>query len=286
MIIDNNIKIKHFYRFVEFVSKLLGKSLPHERFKLIALDLYKAESKEEFEVKKLGDSYLYLLNNINQSLTTNVIKNTYYLLTESILEDEKIEKIIKTYYQNYDEGSHYLAALIHFAVLDNVKEKKIEFAFMLSNYVMYKRKRNPFTPFKVIYDKYFIAIRERNINKLLKVFASMEGINKESKENPNLEFDYILHIIKENESLIKNKYHIKKLYLYGSYAKNVTNINSDLDLLIVYKDDVFNFERLSLNDKLKKYLSNQLQINVDLIDFRRALNELDICEMENIITLI
>ena len=42
----------------------------------------------------------------------------------------------------------------------------------------------------------------------------------------------------------------------------------------------------SYNEKLKKYLSYKMQINVDLIDFTRALNELDICEMENIITLI
>ena len=144
MVIDNNYKIKHYYRFIEFINKLLGKKLPHERFKLICIDNYKAESQLELEVKKMSDSYLYLLSNINQSLTTNIIKNSYYLLTEQILDEEVVEMIVRVFYQNYDEAIHYLAALIHFAVLDNVKNKKIEFAFMLSNLVMYKRKRNPF----------------------------------------------------------------------------------------------------------------------------------------------
>ena len=265
MVIDNNIKIKHFYRFIEFISKLLGKKLPHERFKLISTDNYKAESKNELEIKKIADSYAYLLNNINQSLTTNIIKNSYYILTEKLLEDEIVQNILKVFYQNYDEGPHFLAALIHFAVLENIKENKIEFAFMLSNLIMYKKKRKPFIPFEVMYDSYFKAIREKDIN---------------------LKAEDILKTIKEIKEILKAKYKVKKLYLYGSFAKEMTNINSDLDFLIIYEDNIFNFERLRLNEKLREYLANKLQIHIDLIDFTHALTQLDICEMENIITLI
>lgn len=286
MVIDNNIKIKHFYRFIEFISKLLGKKLPHERFKLISTDNYKAESKNELEIKKIADSYAYLLNNINQSLTTNIIKNSYYILTEKLLEDEIVQNILKVFYQNYDEGPHFLAALIHFAVLENIKENKIEFAFMLSNLIMYKKKRKPFIPFEVMYDSYFKAIREKDINKLMRVFASMEAYDRGVKENINLKAEDILKTIKEIKEILKAKYKVKKLYLYGSFAKEMTNINSDLDFLIIYEDNIFNFERLRLNEKLREYLANKLQIHIDLIDFTHALTNLDICEMENIITLI
>ena len=70
-----NENIKQYYRFIEFVSKLVGIDLPHERFKLLALDEFKAESKTELKIKALADSYMYLINNINQSLTTKIIKN-------------------------------------------------------------------------------------------------------------------------------------------------------------------------------------------------------------------
>ena len=286
MLINEKIKIKHFYRFIEFISKLLKVGLPHERFKLLALDEFKAESKEEFNVKYLADAYLYLINNINQSLTTKVIKNAYFLLTGITLNEEVLTKIIEIYYQNYDESSHYLAALVHFSVLDNVKEKKIEFAFMLSNLVMYKKKRNPLIPFEFVYEKYFKAIKEKDLNKLLYVFASIEVNNKELKENKKLNIEDIVYEIKSNEAILKNKYNIKKLYLYGSFAKDNTTISSDLDFLVIYDEKLLNIERSINKEEVKNYLNKKLDIHIDLIDFTHALTKLDISEMENIITLI
>ena len=138
MIVNNDMEIKLYYRFIEFTSKMLGVDLPHERFKLLVLDNFKAESKTELNVKRFAESYLYLINNTNQSLTTTIIKKAYYLLTDKMLEEEKCKKILEEFYMHFDETSHYLAALIHFKVLDNVEERKIEFAFMLSNLVMLK----------------------------------------------------------------------------------------------------------------------------------------------------
>ena len=283
---NGKIKIKHFYRFVEFVSKLLKADLPHERFKLLALDEFKAESKTELKIKALADSYMYLINNINQSLTTKIIKNAYFLLTGIMLNEETLNKILEIYYQNYDESSHYLATLVHFAVLDNVAERKIEFAFMLSNLIMYKKKRNPFIPYEFITKEYFEAILKRDLNKLMYVFASIEVRYKTLLENKNLTFDDIIYVIKENKTILKNKYNVKKIYLYGSFAKHKVSESSDLDLLVIYDRSLMTFERINKTEELKEFLSQKLQIHIDLIDFSLAIREMDICEMENIITLI
>lgn len=286
MLINEMVKVKHFYRFIEFTSKLLNVGLSHERFKLLVLDDFKAESKEEFNVKNFADAYLYLTNNINQSLTTKILKNAYFLLTGITFKEEVLNKILEIYYQNYDESSHYLAALVHFAVLDSVNERKIEFAFMLSNLIMYKKKRNPFIPYKFCYDDYFKAIKERDLNKLMYVFASIEASFKSLLENKELTFDEIVCVIKDEAMILKNKYNVKKLYLYGSFAKGKTFVTSDLDMLIIYDKSLMAFERLKKGEELKKYLTEMLKIHVDLIDFSHALEELDICEMENMITLI
>ena len=107
MLIGQNVNIKHFYRVIEFVSKLVGVKLTHERFKLIALDEYKAETEAELRVKSFGNAYLYLLNNIKQSLTTKIINNAYYLLTGDALDKEISNKILETYYKYYDERYSY-----------------------------------------------------------------------------------------------------------------------------------------------------------------------------------
>lgn len=286
MIVNNNMEIKYFYRFVEFTSKLLGVDLPHERFKLIVLDNFKAESKEEINVKNFAEAYLYLINNTNQSLTITVITKTYYLLTNIVLEEDTSKKILEVYYQNYDETSHYLAALVHFAVLNNIEKRNVEFAFMLSNLIMLKKQRHPFIPYVFMYDTYFKAIEEKNLNKLMLIFAEVEVCSTPKYNPKELNLDNIINEIKFCKLVLKRKFNVKKLYLYGSYAKQKTSINSDLDLLVIFDKNLMNFERCRNNNQLIKYLSERFQITVDLLDFTHAMTNLDINEMENIITLI
>ena len=286
MIVNNDMEIKFFYRFIEFTSKLLGVDLPHERFKLLVLDSFKAESTTEIKVKSFSESYLYLINNVNQSLTTAIIKKAYYLLTDIMLDEEKCNIILKEFYKHYDETSHYLAALIHFKVLDNVEERKVEFAFMMSNLIMLKKKRNPFIPYEFMFDAYFKAIENKNIDKLMYIYAEIEGNSKPNYNQVELTQDKIIEKVKQCKSILKNKYNVKKLYLYGSYAKQKTSQSSDLDLLVIFGKELLNIERCKNSDALIKYLSIKLQITVDLLDFTHAMDNLDINEMENIITLI
>ena len=156
----------------------------------------------------------------------------------------------------------------------------------MSNLIMLKRKRNPFIPFEMMYEKYYDAIKNKDINQLMYVFAAFEARNREIKENKELKLEDIFCIIKANRNQIKNKYQVNKLYLYGSFAKGKTTIKSDLDLLVIFKDQLLNFEKLKLMEEVKEYLTKELNICVDLIDFTKAMEKMDICEMENLITLI
>lgn len=265
---------------------MLDVDLPHERFKLIALDNFKAESADELKVKCFAEAYLYLINNKNQSLTTTIIKKAYFLLSGVTLEEKVCKEILEVYYQHYDETSHYMAALIHFAVLDSVKERKVEFAFMMSNLIMLKKQRYPFIPYEFMFEAYFKAIEEKNINKLMYIFAEIEVSSKPHSDPKELTQNEIIDKIKACKGVLKGKYNVKNLYLYGSYAKQKTSLTSDLDFLVIFDKTLLNFERTRNNEELISYLSKMLEITVDLLDFTHALDNLDISEMENIITLI
>lgn len=287
MIVNSDIDIKQYYRFIEFVSKLSGINLPHERFKLIALDNYKAESKNEFLVKRFSEAYLYLINNVNQLLTKEILIKSYFLLSERILEDDIANKVLSVYYENYDEASHYLASLIHFAVLNNVNELNIEFAFMVANLVMLKRKRYPLIPLEFNQTAYREIIESKDISKLTLYFGGIERFSKaKTTDNKQQNVDEIIDRIKEFRSILRNKYHVKKLYLYGSFAKGSNHETSDLDFLVIFLEDILNFERIKIKEKIKNYLFELFNISVDLIDFTNAIENLDINEMENIITII
>lgn len=60
---------------------------------------------------------------------------------------------------------------------------------------------------------------------------------------------------------INQKYYVNSMEAFGSYVKNQQNVNSDLDLLVSF----IKVPSLLKFLELKNYLSDQLQVNVDLV---------------------
>lgn len=76
------------------------------------------------------------------------------------------------------------------------------------------------------------------------------------------------NLIINNLSLLNILKNLKPLsfILYGSYSKNTQNKNSDIDLMIIFKKNIFsnkNFNNLMIN--LKKNISKIFNKNIDLI---------------------
>ena len=71
----------------------------------------------------------------------------------------------------------------------------------------------------------------------------------------------ITSIIKENLPELQREYKINLLKLFGSYAKNQQNPDSDVDILVDF-NEVINLIQFI---KLKNALSEMLNMNVDLV---------------------
>lgn len=286
MILNNQIDIKHFYRFIEFTSKMLKCKETHERYKLITLDNYTCETKEEILIKDFSDAYLYLLSNLNQVMKEEIIIKSYYLLTGEILGKDICQNILKEYYLNKDSEPYKQAVMVHLTVLENIKKRKFEFALMMSNYIIEKRNGGMMIPYLRIHQSYFNAIKDKNIKKLMWLFSIMENKRKYEITNIILTKEEVIEKLLIEQEILKEKYGVEKLYLYGSYAKNIINEKSDIDLLVVFKPGFINSEKEMKKESIKIYLKEKLEKSIDLIIFEDALTDLDICEMENIITII
>ena len=282
---DDRISLKKFYRFVEFTMRILGIDMPHERFKMIALDKYKAQSKDEIKVKRLANAYIHAINNANQIISHSLLKEIYYLLENKELSDEKTNMILKKYYELYDESIHTLAANVHMLILELLNDGRIEFAFIVSNLIMLKNNRNPLIPHLKNGEKYHEIINKGDIRELTIYFIEIECVSiSESHKVINIEEVYEkicnikLHLIK--------RFNIKKLYLYGSVAKESNTNYSDIDFLVVYEQNLNNFKNKLRLAETKEYLQKYFDVHIDVIDFDYALSDFDIGEMENIKTLI
>ena len=71
--------------------------------------------------------------------------------------------------------------------------------------------------------------------------------------------EYILNFLKANKKLLNEKYHVTKIGLFGSYAKNMATENSDIDIAIESsKKDFF------IRDDLREFLEQNFKLSVDV----------------------
>lgn len=76
----------------------------------------------------------------------------------------------------------------------------------------------------------------------------------------------ILQILEQHKEKLKDKYKVKELGIFGSYARGEQKITSDIDILVEFEEvpDLFTFL------ELEGYLEELLHTKVDLVR-RKAL---------------
>ena len=72
---------------------------------------------------------------------------------------------------------------------------------------------------------------------------------------------------------LKEKFKVKRLGIFGSYARNEQREDSDLDLLIAFEDEksIVGFEFIGCMMDLEEFLENTLGIKVHLATERQAI---------------
>ena len=74
--------------------------------------------------------------------------------------------------------------------------------------------------------------------------------------------DQILTFLAQNKKLLRDKYHIIRIGIFGSYARGDQKINSDIDLLVEFEDNTQDLYELKL--QLKDFFRTKLGIEVDV----------------------
>ena len=276
---------KQLINLIFYISKNSYYSFNCEQVKKIFADELTCISNEETKIKRMSDSLTYLLGNINQSFDKDILNKAYFLLSNKLIDITILKKILELYYKNIDVAPHSLSALLHLYIINNIEKDNIEFAFLISNYIMLKKDRWFLIPYEYCHNDYKETIRNKDLSSLIRIFYDIELVKKEKKACL-LSRDEVIQKIKSfKEELIKT-YNIDKLYLFGSFAKGNNTEKSDLDFVVIFNESLINKEKNDMIKTMKDYLSNEFNCSVDLLDFSYALDTFDKSQMEYLITLI
>lgn len=72
----------------------------------------------------------------------------------------------------------------------------------------------------------------------------------------------ILDFLSGNKNYFKEQYHIIRIGLFGSYARNEQTVLSDIDLVVEFEENTQNL--YDLKRALKEYIREKLNIEVDI----------------------
>lgn len=67
-------------------------------------------------------------------------------------------------------------------------------------------------------------------------------------------------IIEENRNYIEEQFFVDKFLLFGSYAKNLQNSQSDIDLLVSFTKPVDMFKFMDLEEYLTKLFNKKIDL--------------------------
>lgn len=276
---------KLIHKFIYYIGIFTNHKIPKAKIIQIANDEIQCLTEEEFYLKRLVNAFSHLINNVNQTFNSDIINQLYFLLTNQLLDEHILKELVCLYYANYDSSAHYLASLLHLFIIGNIKQESIEFAFLISNYVMMKKKKGMLMLYEYAHLYYQRAIDTNQLSDLIRVFCDIEYVKEDSllcKYSRN----EMIQMIKKIKDELMDKYSVKKLYLFGSYAKGTNHQHSDVDFLVIFNEEMLHIERLEQIEVLKNYLKEWLECDIDILDFTFALDTLGENEMEHIITLI
>lgn len=79
-------------------------------------------------------------------------------------------------------------------------------------------------------------------------------------------FDEIKNILLQNKERLEEKFGVREMAVFGSYARNKQNEQSDVDILVDFKEPIGLLKFI----ELERYLSDLLDVKVELVT-RRAL---------------
>ncbi|MCI9183219.1 MAG: hypothetical protein HFG90_08265 [Acholeplasmatales bacterium] len=267
---------KKIANFLEKLFRHCGYDFDHDVFKKIIYSEEEYKTPIEEKIKHTYDTYIYLLHNDKSRISKSFWKRVYYLYKEEEVEEFKAIRLCTKYFHMSHMSAIEQAIEYHMIVYEEFKELKEEerliLSLMLYNYMLARNQIPIVQLFKKEYEEYEKA-REAYLkgNKVPMLEFSINLL----KKNPYMEKNYykklrpislkeIVEYVEGNKEELKQKFHIKGLWIHGSIAKKIERMDSDIDLFIELSLDLLQEEKQEILKAIKQELFTKFERMIDL----------------------
>ena len=271
--------------FIEDVFNFLGYNLEHDRIKkvLYAEDSFK--SIDEEKIKRVYDAYIYLVFNAKNPLTNRILNTFFYIYFGKEIDTNISLRIASKFFDFIDKPIIESATDFHICVFNEIEfineEDKLIISLIFFNYFLIKNDIPTIRMMVSDLESYLEKKKEyEKGNKISLYQFFFELIDKAKVQDKSyyqnlkeLTLQDIYKTLKEDEEFIKKNYSIKHLSVFGSFAKQINRIDSDIDLLASFSLDLTSNEKKEIVVQFKNHYFNKFSRFIDVSEISEYLDD-------------
>lgn len=274
--------------FVEKILRYYNYDFDHDRYKEIIYGNVEYKTGLEERYKNYVDAYFYLISNARNPLTTTILNKFFFIIYNHPLDISFAYEICKKVIMILDMSTIECAVEFYVYLKEKLTDAKEDertiISLMFINYILVKHNKE-MIKFSQNEVKKILELKKREdiylfiSNQISKNKVLPKGYLKKLKK---LEADEIIKIIKEDEINLRTKFMVSDIFLYGSYAKGINRIDSDIDLLISLSNNLTYLKREKIIEDLKEYFFTKFNRFVDIQEYRYYFSDEIIKELKYI----
>ena len=283
------IVLKKVGKLIEKILRFFELDFSHERFKAVIYAKDEFQTPFEEKMKHYFDAYYYLLSNAKSPFTASVFQRFYYLIFEHPAEENIASKITSEWIWLSGESRITKAIYLHcyvFSLLNDLNEmERWMVSFMMLNYFLVKENIPClYLNYRDLAEYAENKGNEEKVKNLLYQIILQAQTQKKSyyKQLQKITLEDIALKNNEKQNFIRETYQIEHVFVYGSFAKNTARIDSDIDLLILFKEDISYPEKKRCKEELVRYLTKEFNRYVDIQEIFESLSKEMMIEATNV----
>ena len=273
--------------FLEKLLRFLGHDFCHDDFKKIIYGEKGCFTPFEEKIKCLYDAYQYLLSNAQSPLSTKILKRFFYILNGIEPDEDMVIRMVSRFFHISDKPCLERAIEYHLYVYEELSYSSEEYKFIVSlmifNYALVKGGipslrfvRKTLKEYVVCRDEY---LKDNGKNTLL-YNLFLEQLKEAKFQDKSfygslrpLWINDVYDRFYSDRELLRNKYGVKSISIFGSFAKGLQRMDSDIDLLIVFLENLSYEEKRRKADMLMDYYFNVFNRFIDVTELSEYVND-------------
>ena len=266
------------YRY--FIRRYKKDTYNYNHFKRIINDQEVLLTNEDSEIKRIYDAYNFLMSNVKTGITSETIKIMYYMFFLEEIEKFKADDIIGKIYEitNKDEIENIVKITHYIYKLFSDKDEfhRILLTFFILNYLLKSYNYSTIilndagiSEFIELLENYPKS-KENFVVFILNNIYKGEQVHSEDKER--IYVNLLVKQIYKEKKFLKDKCNVQGVVLFGSYARESSRLDSDVDLFIKFKEDISYYEKEESLKRAKEYLRLKLERIIDMHELPYIVN--------------